>query len=205
VEYIYHFVPRPHRAIHALIDIAVEQRARLIVCADDYFGHSEAIDEAAVGTAVRERGLDARIVRVLHCYGPRAHKGDDDITAMFEATLARRPLPIEGSGKQVRPMTYVADAIEGLLTVARRPPGALEPIDIVSTDEPSAIEIARTLARGVGRNFVYEYVGGHTASVDRDAPGCGDHVAFGVPPGTSLEAGLRKTYDWFTKESRLFV
>jgi nucleoside-diphosphate-sugar epimerase len=124
---------------------------------------------------------------------------------MFEATLARRPMPIEGSGKQVRPMTYVADAIDGLLTVARRRGGALEPIDIVSTDEPSAIEIARTLARGVGRDFVYEYVSERTPSVDHNAPGASDHVAFGVPPATSLEAGLRKTYDWFSKESNLFV
>lgn len=212
VERIYHFVPRPPpaedplvhaEAMRALIDIAIEKGARLVVVSDEFSGPAEAVDEAAVGAAVRDRELDARIVRVFHCYGPRADTGDADIAAMFEATRQRRPMPIEGSGKQVRPMTYVADAIDGLLTVALREDAPLA-TDIVSTDEPSALEIARTLARGVGRDFAFEYVTGHPEP-QHPLAGRNDRVALGVPAGTSLEAGLRKTYDWFTKESHQYV
>jgi nucleoside-diphosphate-sugar epimerase len=212
VDFLYYFVPpvdaEPDGGLRtrALIDIAIEQRARLIVSwtvdadRDDRAG---ALAGKTVAAAMRERGLDARLVRVSHCYGPRAQNGDPVIGALLEAAIAHRPMPIEGSGHQVRPITYVADAIDQIVAVACRTQTTLEPIDVVGSDKRSVIEIASALARAVGMELDVAYVpGDHAPQRRRELRNSGD---FGAWPATSLEAGLRNTYVWFAKETRLFV
>ncbi|MBD5654026.1 MAG: NAD-dependent epimerase/dehydratase family protein, partial [Candidatus Eremiobacteraeota bacterium] len=68
--------------------------------------------EAAVAAGVRARGLDARIVRFFNCYGPSMDEADGRlIPQLVDAILAKKPLPIHGTGLQTRSMTYVDDAI----------------------------------------------------------------------------------------------
>ena len=212
VDFIYYFVPAANHdpaadaRTAAVIDVAIEQHARLIVSSTVDAGRDDpagTLAADAVAGAVRGRGLDARVVRVSVCYGPRAQDGDPVIGALLEAAVARRPMPIEGSGHQVRPITYVADAIDRLIAVARRAESTFGPIDIVGSDERSPLEIARALARTAGMKLDVAYLPGD------DAPRRGHeprkNSGLGAWRGTSLEAGLRSTYVWFAKETRLFV
>lgn len=210
VDYLYLFVPPDgDRGTSASIDVAIEQRARLIVSsvagnrAQAGLEWDGAAVETVVASAVRERGLDARIVRVWPCYGPRAHAGDAVIAALLEAALARRPMPIEGSGLQVRPITYVLDAIDRLVEVARLPQASSEPIEIGGNDERSVLEIARILARTAGTELVVECApAAHRLRGPRRAWRNGGLAAGRTTP---LEQGLRSTYAWFANEIGHFV
>ena len=210
VDYLYCFVPPDgDGGTSASIDVAVEQRARLIVSsmaggrnAAGHDPHGGAV-ESVMAAAVRERGLDARFVRVWPCYGPRAQAGDTLVAGLLEALLARRPMPIEGSGLQVRRITYVLDAIERLVHVSRLPQASFEPIEIGGTDERSVLEIARILARAAGTELVVEC--GPASHRPRGRRRPLRNGGFAAGRTTPLEAALHSTYAWLAKEIELFV
>jgi UDP-glucuronate decarboxylase len=214
----------------SLIDVALANRARFIFSStseiygdplvhpqpEEYFGNVDPIGprscydegkrfgEAAVAAAIEQRGLDGRIVRFFNCYGPRMQGGDGRlIPALLEAIAAGARLPIQGTGKQTRSMTFVADAIELLLIVAERPQTELQPINIGSDDERSVLEIAKSLARVLRLEFDPEFRAGRAGDPQRRRPDLRRARALGWQPATSLEEGLRITYDWFSKEGQL--
>jgi nucleoside-diphosphate-sugar epimerase len=216
----------------SLIDIALQHHARFIFSStsevygdplvhpqsEDYFGNVDPIGprscydegkrfgEAAVAAAVSKRGLAGRIVRFFNCYGPRMQSADGRlIPALLEAAANRAPLPIQGTGEQTRSMTYVDDAIELLLLVADRRQPMLQPINIGSDDERSVNEIARLLAHVLQVEFTPEYSAGRPGDPQRRRPDLRRARALGWQAATSLEDGLRLTYDWFSRESGLFV
>jgi dTDP-glucose 4,6-dehydratase len=215
----------------SLIDIALEYRARFIfastssTCGDplieprtdhrlhagsvqgrSFYDAGKRFGEAAVAAAVEKRGLDASIVRFFNCYGPRMQNSDGRlIPTLLEAIANRQPLPIQGTGQQTRSMTYVEDAIELLLIVAEQPQSSFAPIDIGSDDERSVIDIARTLAEVVRVDFVPQFVPARRGDSQRRRPDLAAARRLGWNPTTELGDGLRVTYDWFSRESQLFV
>jgi nucleoside-diphosphate-sugar epimerase len=63
----------------------------------------------------RDKGVDARIVRIFNTYGPNMHKDDLRMISRFIAqALANEPITIFGDGSQTRSLCYIDDLIEGL-------------------------------------------------------------------------------------------
>ncbi len=170
------------------------------------FADAVRFDEAAVAAAVGSRGLDARIVRIGDCYGPRMAVGASGaIYELFDAALAQRPARIEGTGVQLSSMTYIDDAIASLALVAGGPSATAVPIAIGSGDDRSILDVAKVLARVTNIRLDPQSVVETTAGVTprRWQPVRGqtdDRLAL-----TPLEAGLRATYDWYMRESSIFV
>jgi nucleoside-diphosphate-sugar epimerase len=162
--------------------------------------------EAAVAAAVRARGLDGRLVRFFNCYGPMMEIGDGRlIPALIDAIQKDRPLPIQGSGKQTRSMTFVDDAIALLRMVMERPQETLQPINIGNDDERSVEEIARTLAHVAGTPFNPAYGPAREEDPQRRRPDLTLARSYDWTPSTSLEDGLRVTWQWFTEERLAFA
>jgi nucleoside-diphosphate-sugar epimerase len=219
-------------ATMSLIDFALQHRARFLYTStseiygdplvhpqpESYFGNVDPIGprscydegkrfgEAAVATAVRARGLDGRLVRFFNCYGPMMEVGDGRlIPALVDAILNKRPLPIQGTGKQTRSMTFVDDAIALLRLVMDRPQVTLQPINIGNDDERSVEEIARTLASVTGATFDPVYETAREGDPQRRKPDLTLARSYGWAPSTSLEEGLRITWRWFTEERLAFA
>jgi dTDP-glucose 4,6-dehydratase len=212
----------------SLIDIALEYRARFIFASseiepgtsadpqgDGLSGNLDSIGpfcydackrfgEAAVVAAAGKGALDARIVRFSECYGPRM-RGDTLIPVLFEAVASRQPLPIEGSGEQTRCLTYVEDAIELLLLVAQEQQPSLEPVNIGNDDERRVVDIAKLLANVARSDFTPMFVPARRSERPHRCPDLARARALGWRPTTSLEDGMQFTYDWFSRESQLFV
>lgn len=204
----------------SLIEIALEHRARFIMSSTsklnrDRFAHAppsaassdaEHSGETAVIEAMARRGLDACLVRFCDCYGPRMQSSDGRlIPSLCEAVTGRQVFPIQGTGEQTRSLMYVNDAIALLQLVAKKAPASSEPIDIGSEDERSIVEIVRSFARVADVPFAPEFVPG----VREDTGPCRADLTrargLGWTPKIPLETGLLMTYDWFSRESRLFV
>lgn len=219
-------------ATMALIEYALERKARFLFAStseiygdplvhpqpESYFGNVDPIGprscydegkrfgEAVVAVAVRTRGLDARLVRFFNCYGPMMERGDGRlIPALIEAIQTGAPLPIQGTGKQTRSMTYVDDAIELLRLVMERPQAALQPINIGNDEERSVEEIARTLAAVAGIPFDPVYVPARPSDPQRRKPDLTLAREYGWQPLTSLEEGLRTTWQWFSEDRLAFA
>ncbi len=219
-------------ATMSLIEFALKQRARFLFTStseiygdplvhpqpESYFGNVDPIGprscydegkrfgEAAVAAGVRARGLDARIVRFFNCYGPMMEQGDGRlIPGLIDAIRNGRPLPIQGTGKQTRSMTYVDDAIALLRLVMERPQVALQPINIGNDDERSVEQIAFALAAVAGARPEFAYEPGRPGDPQRRKPDLTLARSYGWAPSTPLEEGLRMTWQWFKEERLAFA
>jgi nucleoside-diphosphate-sugar epimerase len=219
-------------ATMSLIEYALKQRARFLFAStseiygdplvhpqpESYFGNVDPIGprscydegkrfgEAAVAAAVRSRELDGRLVRFFNCYGPMMERGDGRLVpSLIDAIANRKPVPIQGTGKQTRSMTFVDDAIGLLRTVMDRPQAALQPINIGNDDERSIEDIARALCSVAGVAFDPDYVSAREGDPQRRKPDLTLASAYGWRPATSLEEGLRVTWEWFTEDRLAFA
>jgi len=216
----------------ALLEIALEQRARFIFAStseiygdpevhpqpENYFGSVDPIGprscydegkrygEAAVAAAVREGGLDGRIARFFNCYGPRMDDQDGRlIPALLDAIANGTPFPIHGTGRQTRSMTYINDAVGGLLHLATSPNLVLRPMNIGNDDERSIEAIGRAIADVAGVPFVANYLDPRPQDPQRRRPDLTFARSVGWAPTTSLMTGLRATLDWYRQERLAFA
>jgi nucleoside-diphosphate-sugar epimerase len=219
-------------ATMSLIEFALKQGARFLFTStseiygdplvhpqpESYFGNVDPIGprscydegkrfgEAAVAAGARARGLDARIVRFFNCYGPMMEQGDGRlIPGLIDAIQNGRPLPIQGTGKQTRSMTYVDDAIALLQLVMERPQVTLQPINIGNDDERSVEQIAVALAAVAGASPAFAYEPGRPGDPQRRKPDLTLARSYGWAPSTPLEEGLRMTWQWFKEERLAFA
>jgi nucleoside-diphosphate-sugar epimerase len=212
----------------ALIDFAVERGIPMLFTStsevygdplvhpqpESYFGNVNPIGpracydegkrfgEAAMSVAVRERGLDGRIVRIFNCYGPRMDLGDGRlIPALLDAARNGTPFPIHGTGAQTRSLTYVDDLIEGLLLVAGASPRELAPINLGSEEEYSVEEIVATFVRTVGADIAIERRPARPEDPQRRRPVTAAARSLGWSAKVSLVEGLRRTHAWFASDA----
>jgi nucleoside-diphosphate-sugar epimerase len=155
--------------------------------------------EAAVSVARATRGVDARLVRIFNCYGPRMDTADGRlIPALFTAASSGAPFPLHGDGSQTRSLTYVDDLVSGLLCVLRASMPDFTPVNLGAEDERTVAEIAHAVARVAG--VPYETISLESRPEDprRRKPVIDIARSLGWSPVTSLETGLAHTYAWYT-------
>lgn len=212
----------------ALIDLALEHGARFVLAStseaygdplvhpqpESYFGNVNPVGpracydegkrfaEAAVSVATRARGLDARIVRIFNCYGPRMSLLDGRLIPAFVEALRRgAPFPIQGDGTQTRSLTYVDDLIDGILTVAAAAVDGLQPVNLGNDDERTVLEIARTFAGVAGAAFAVEHLAARDEDPQRRCPDTSFSRALGWQATTALADGLAEVHHWSTREA----
>jgi UDP-glucuronate 4-epimerase len=140
-------------------------------------------------------GVPAVGLRYFTAYGPR-QRPDMAFARFFGCALARRPLPVNGDGRQVRDFTYVDDVVQGTIAAARRGrPGAVynvgggSPIELVD-----AIRMIEELS---GRRLELDRRPGGVGEARRT--GCDGRLArdeLGFAPRTDLRAGLAAQLEW---------
>jgi len=162
------------------------------------------------GQAYRQQyGLNSIFVMPVNLYGPRDNfdlQSSHVIPALIRKALEAKEAGVEelvgwGDGSPTREFLYVEDAAEGLITAMERFDGD-EPVNLGSGYEISIKDLMELIARlcGFEGRLVWD------ASQPNGQPRRGLDTTradkyFGFRAQTSLEAGLRKTIDWF-KENR---
>ena len=216
----------------ACIALALEHRARLLFTStsevygdplvhpqpESYFGNVNPVGprscydegkrfgEAAVAAAMRTRGLDGRIVRIFNGYGPRMERGDGRlIPSLVAAAQESRPFPIHGTGLQTRSLTYVDDLVRGILTVADAPLAEPTPVNLGTDVETTVIDVAQRVARVAGVAFEVEHLAARPEDPQRRRPDPSFASSLGWRASTTLDDGLRTTYDWFMQEGLAYV
>jgi nucleoside-diphosphate-sugar epimerase len=156
--------------------------------------------EALVVSYVRERGADARIVRIFNAYGPRMQINDGRMPSTFiAAALGGEPLPVHGDGSQTRSMCFVGDTARGLIAAMERGSPA-EVYNIGRSDEISVLDFARTVARVAGTDSEIRFVPGRPQDIQRRCPDATKaERVLKWSATTRLEEGLRLTLDWYRR------
>jgi len=179
---------------------------------EDYWGSANPISERSVYTEAkrlsevaavayrRYYNLDTRIVRIFYTYGPRMKIGDGRMISEFmKSSLLGEDLIIYGDGTQKRSLTFVSDAIDGILVVAYS--HEHEPVNIGRSEQTTVLECAQRILAVTGSQSRVRF---SEARAD-DPRGRSPDITklrklLGWEPKVNLQTGLRRTAEYFRTE-----
>ncbi|TCK42761.1 UDP-glucose 4-epimerase [Paraburkholderia sp. BL8N3] len=175
----------------------------------DPYGVSKAEAEVKLLEFGARTGLEIVIVRPPLVYGPEVRA---NFLSLMNAIAKGIPLPI-GSVTARRSLCYVDNLASALALASIHPRAASQTFHVTDGDDPSVAELARSLARHLGRPArllpvpvdMLKFAGrltGKTAQIDRLTGSLlvdSTHIrdVLGWRPPVSLDAGLAATAAWF--------
>lgn len=121
------------------------------------YPESKRAGEALCQAYIRQKGLDAVIVRFTRSFGPTLLKSDTKALSQFiRKGVNREDIVLKSAGTQYYSYTYVCDAVSGLLTcLLKGSCGEAYNIADVSCDI-TLRDLAQTIADSVGTKVVFE-------------------------------------------------
>lgn len=148
----------------------------------------------------RERGVDARIVRIFNTYGPRMNKDDMRMIAIFiQQALKGDPITIFGDGKQTRSLCFVTDTVDGIYRLMTKEDLSGEIVNIGNPEEHTVLEYAEIVKRLTNSNS--EIVFSEELPKDDPKKRCPDiskaQKLLEWEPKVNLEEGLTEMIEYF--------
>lgn len=161
--------------------------------------------------AFARMGLEVVITRYFNAYGPRLDALDHGrvITIFLGQILSGKPITVVGDGSQTRCFTYIDDCIRATMAAGLNPDAVGGTFNIGTDRETTVKELAETMVKVSGRAIPIIYVpqeevyGDSYEDIQRRVPDITRmRDILGVDPSTSLEDGLKATYESFLEESQ---
>jgi UDP-glucuronate decarboxylase len=147
----------------------------------------------------RQHNMEIRVIRIFNTYGPRMHPRDGRVVSNFIVqALQGENLTIYGDGKQTRSFCYADDLIDGMVRMMNNPSGFIGPVNIGNPNEFTMLELAQSVLRLTGSSSTIEFRELPSDDPRQRQPDIRLAAEkLGWKPGIQLEAGLRKTIDYF--------
>ncbi|WP_409366433.1 dTDP-glucose 4,6-dehydratase [Metallosphaera sp. D4-4] len=140
--------------------------------------------------------LDVRVTRSANNYGPYQYP-EKLIPKTVIRALHNLPVPVYGTGKNVRDWIYVQDNCEAILTVAEKgKPGIY---NVSAGEEKTNLEVVTTILEMLGKPNLIKFVEdrpGHDFRYSVDSTKLRE---LGWRPKTSFREGISLTVDWYVK------
>lgn len=164
------------------------------------YGASKLMLEGYLSAFASSYGLSTCALRFSNIYGPRSfHKGSV-VAHFFKEILAGRTPVVYGDGSQTRDYLYAGDLVRGIRSAMDSDAeGAFQ----LGTGRPTTLnELLDTMRTVTGLDLPVDYQDFRAGEV-RDTWCQIDkaRAGFGFDPTTSLEDGLRDTWEWFRTQS----
>ncbi len=147
----------------------------------------------------RQLDVAIKVVRIFNTYGPRMLPYDGRVVSNFIVqALQGKDITVYGSGNQTRSFCYVADLVEGLVSMMKTPKDITGPVNLGNPGEFTMLELA---------DLVIELTNSKSKKVFVDLPQ--DDPTQRKPdisqakkilkwqPEVQLREGLEKTIDYF--------
>ncbi len=147
----------------------------------------------------RQNQVDIRIVRIFNTYGPRMAVNDGRVVSNFIVQALRgEDLTVYGDGSQTRSFCYVDDLVEGMIRMMERE-AVTGPLNLGNPAETSILEFAQRIIdlTGSTSRIVFKPLPADDPQQRRPEISMAREM-LGWQPDVPLEAGLRKTIDYFT-------
>lgn len=153
--------------------------------------------------AYKEFRLPTVILRPFNVYGP-GQVGEGAIHVFVKRSIQNQPLRIHGDGDQIRSWIYIDDMVDAILLVLSRKEAIGESFNI---GNPRGTVTINTLAEMVvelaGSRSRIQHVHRRHADVELRMPSIEKaRNVLGFDPQIDLREGLRRTIDWYRKQSR---
>jgi len=115
------------------------------------YDEAKRFGETLTAYFVRDKGLDARIIRIFNTYGPRMLEADMRMLVTFIINALRnQPITIFGDGKQTRSLCYISDTVDGLMRLMFYQNTKGEIVNIGGSEEHSVLEYAQIVKKLTG-------------------------------------------------------
>ncbi|HSL48891.1 MAG TPA: NAD-dependent epimerase/dehydratase family protein [Candidatus Deferrimicrobiaceae bacterium] len=148
-------------------------------------------------------GIGGVSLRYANIYGPRQNpQGEAGVIAIFCHRLLTGQIPmINGDGAQTRDYTYVEDVAAANLKALEHPEVA-GPVNISTGVETSVNDLYRALVAAAGSKVRAQHAPARPGEQRRSclSPTLAGRV-LGWKPTVTLEEGLRRTFEFFQKET----
>lgn len=162
------------------------------------YDEAKRFSEALAFAYSRTYGLDVRVARIFNTYGPRMRPDDGRVVSNFiNQALRGEDITIYGDGTQTRSFCFVADEVEGLLSLIDS--DAVGPVNIGNDAEINMLTLAQA---------VIELTGSDSALLHKMLPEDDPkqrrpdltraRSELGWNPQVSLRDGLLPTIDYFS-------
>ncbi|WP_297069559.1 SDR family oxidoreductase [Thermococcus sp.] len=146
-------------------------------------------------------GLPVVALRYFNVFGPRqsANQYAGVISIFINRALNSEPLVIYGDGKQTRDFIYVKDVVKANLIAAesRRANGRV--FNVATGKETSILELATRVIEITGANSPIIFDKPRPGDIRHSLADIGGIMKLGFEPQWSLEEGLKKTVEWYSK------
>jgi UDP-glucuronate decarboxylase len=149
----------------------------------------------------RQNKVDIRIVRIFNTYGPRMLPDDGRVVSNFIIqALKGKDITVYGKGLQTRSFCYVDDLIEGMVRMMNAE-GLTGPVNMGNPEEYTILDLARKIIDMTGSKSKIVYMplpADDPAQRQPDITLAGQKL--GWKPAVPVDAGLRRTIEYFRKE-----
>lgn len=149
----------------------------------------------------RQHRTRIKVIRIFNTYGPRMLPDDGRVVSNFIVqALTGQPITIYGDGSQTRSFCYVDDLIEGMVRAMNTPDDFTGPVNLGNADEYSMIGLAQEIIRLTGEKaeIIFKPLPVDDPRQRQPDVSLARNV-LGWQSGTSLENGLNKTIEYFSK------
>lgn len=161
------------------------------------YDEAKRFGETITAAFVRERGLNARIIRIFNTYGPKMALDDGRVVIEFiQAAMNNEPFKIFGDGKQTRSFCYVSDMVEGIITAMDKGQKG-EVYNLGNPNEFSILELAEKIKELTGSTSEMQF---QDLPEDDPKQRCPEitkaKTRLGWDPQIHLEEGLKRLIDY---------
>ncbi|MCW6537288.1 NAD-dependent epimerase/dehydratase family protein [Sphingomonas lycopersici] len=172
------------------------------------YGGSKIVSELIAFNYAREHYRKVQVFRPHNVYGP--DMGWKHVLPQFivraKELIAQHPVgtvpfPIQGDGRETRAFCYVDDVVDGILTMYQH--GSHREVYHIGNQEMVSIaDLVHLVADYFERDF--ELVTGELAigGTRVRCPDISKMAALGYQPSVALAEGVRRTADWYVRNSR---
>jgi UDP-glucuronate decarboxylase len=149
-----------------------------------------------------QNDVNIRIARIFNTYGPRMSLNDGRVISNFVIqALKNEPITIFGEGKQTRSFQYIDDLVEALIRLMNSDDTNIDPVNLGNPGEFTMIELAGKIIELTGsKSELSFYPLPENDPVQRQPDISKAWDVLGWQPYVGLDAGLKKTINYFKKE-----
>ena len=149
----------------------------------------------------RQNEVDIRVVRIFNTYGPRMLADDGRVVSNFIVqALQGQDITVYGEGQQTRSFCYVDDLIEGFVGLMNQDQ-VVGPMNIGNPGEFTILELAQKVIKLTGSKSKIVYRPMPEDDPKQRQPDIAQaREVLGWEPKVQLEAGLKKTIEYFAQQ-----
>ena len=159
------------------------------------YGMTKGATEDLAAVYQRTRGLEPVGLRYFTAFGPR-QRPDMAFSRFFVRALTGEPIPVYGTGRQIRDFTYVDDIVAGTIAALERGvPGRA--YNLGGGTPIALLDVIETIGELVGEEPQLTFHDAPIGEADRTGADCGlAERELGWTPAFSLREGLQAQLEW---------